>query len=319
MAARIVSFVNLKGGVGKTALAVNVGVSLAAELRQRVLIIDLDPQGNAGLWLLGQREWVETVNRRKAKTVYGMLAHNTPVGQCIVRSPVEVRDGRHVVETPDLIPATIHLMLFEEEHTRRDGEPPYYVRFFQEIEILKQQYEFIFLDCPPNIYKTTKCALFAADEIIVPCNTDALSWMGLHLLAQKIRTFSARTAAEFEQERPGEHPPLVSGLILNDVQTTASAVLDKSVQRLSTRLVNLRQRGLVREDARIFPATVRHSAALQRASFEFRPLLFSERPNKSLLADYRYLATLFVNRLGGRHGNTVDHVAANGSIPSPPS
>ena len=88
MSAQIISFVNLKGGVGKTALAVNVGVSLAAELGQKVLIIDLDPQGNASLWLMGQNKWVTTVNEHKTKTVYGLLRHNKPISTCIVKAPV---------------------------------------------------------------------------------------------------------------------------------------------------------------------------------------------------------------------------------------
>ena len=91
MAAQIISFVNLKGGVGKTALAVNVGISLAAELGQKVLVIDLDPQANASLWLMGQKEWIDTVNHHKTKTVYGMMRHNTPISECIVKCPV--RDG----------------------------------------------------------------------------------------------------------------------------------------------------------------------------------------------------------------------------------
>lgn len=304
MAAQIISFVNLKGGVGKTALAVNVGVSLAAELGQRVLIIDLDPQGNASLWLLGQRAWVDTVNNRKTKTVYGLLRYNTPVSQCIVRAPVQDEAGHVAAEKLDLIPATIHLMFFEEDYRHRDGQPSYYVRFYQEIEILKAQYDFILLDCPPNIYKTTKCALFAADQIVVPCNPDALSWMGLQLLAQRIRDFANQTISESESARPGAKEPLISALILNNIQTTASAVLKKAQERLETRLTKLRTGGLVRDDAEVVPIWIRHAAAFQRGSFEFRPLLFLENPNRALLSDYRNLATLFLNRFGGGHGKS---------------
>ncbi|HTY23013.1 MAG TPA: ParA family protein [Desulfomonilaceae bacterium] len=299
---QIISFVNLKGGVGKTALAVNVGVSLAAQLGQRVLIIDLDPQGNASLWLQGQKEWVDTVNNRRTKTVYGLLSHNTPVGQCIVRSPVIDEAGHVAVEKLDLIPATIHLMFFEEDHHSKDGQLSYYVRFYQEIEILRSQYEFIFLDCPPNIYKTTKCALFAADQIVVPCNPDALSWMGLQLLAQRIKIFANQTMGELESCRPGAKLPLISGLVLNNIQTSATVVLKKAEERLETRLAKLKTNGLVRDDAEIFPVKIRHAAAFHKGSFEFRPLLFSESPNWALLEDYQKLATIFLNRFGGGHG-----------------
>jgi len=302
MAAQIVSFVNLKGGVGKTALAVNVGVSLAADLGQRVLVIDLDPQGNASLWLLGQKEWVDTVNNRKTKTVYGLLSHNTPISQCIVKAPVLDEEGHVAAEKLDLIPATIHLMFFEEDHHHKDGQPHYYVKFYQEIEILKSQYDFIFLDCPPNIYKTTKCALFAADHIIVPCNSDALSWMGLQLLAQRIKFFANQTLAEFEAARPGARRPIISGLVLNNIQTTATAVLRKAEERFETRLGRLKTKDLVRDDAEIFPIRIRHAAAFQKGSFEFRPVMFSENPNKALLSDYENLARIFLARFGGGHG-----------------
>lgn len=122
MSAVIVSFVNLKGGVGKTALAVNVGVSLATELGQRVLIVDLDPQGNASLWLMGQTKWVATVNKGKTRTVYGLLCKSTPISQRIVNSPVHEEGGHVVAEKLDLIPSTIHLMIFEEDYRDRDGQ-----------------------------------------------------------------------------------------------------------------------------------------------------------------------------------------------------
>lgn len=179
------------------------------------------------------------------------------------------------------------------------------MRFYQEIQILRQQYDFIFVDCPPNVYKTTKCGLFSADEIVVPCNTDGLSWMGLQLLAQRTRTFAKQTETQFEAARPGEDSPLISGLVLNNVQNTASTVLSKAMERLETRLSNLKIKGLVRADAEIFSARVRHAAAFQKGSFEFKPLLFCQKPNSSLLLDYRNLATLFKNKFGGGHGQDI--------------
>jgi len=193
-------------------------------------------------------------------------------------------------------------MFFEEEHRHRDGATPYYVKFYQQIEILRHQYDFIFLDCPPNVFKTTKCGLFSADHIVVPCNPDALSWMGIQLLAQRVKIFANQTLGEFESVRPGAKSPLVSGLILNNIQTTASTVLRKAEAWLETRLSKLKTRGLVRDDAEIYPTRIRHAAAFQRGSFEFRPLLFSEHPNVDLLADYRNVATLFLTKFGGGYG-----------------
>jgi chromosome partitioning protein len=297
MEAKIISFVNLKGGVGKTALAVNVGVSLAAEFGQNVLIIDLDPQSNASLWLMGQRAWVKTVNKRKTKTVYGLICRGEPVGECLVKSPIRNEEGSIEAETLDLIPATYHLMLFEEDYLQKDGQAPPYVRFYRQIKILRRQYDYIVIDCPPNLYKAARCGIFASDHIIVPCNPDALSWIGLDLLSKRIRHFGQQTEAEFSQERPGAPMPLVSAVIINDVHTTHSTVNTYSQERLERKLALLKKDGHVRSDAEIFPVRVRHAAAFQRGSFAFRPILFAEPDNINLLEDYRDIARLLMQKL----------------------
>ena len=202
-------------------------------------------------------------------------------------------------EKLDLMPSTIHLMLFEEDYRQREGQQSYYVKFYQEIKILREHYQFILLDCPPSVYKTTKCDIFSSDQVIVPCNTDALSWMGLQLLAQRTHHFANQTSAEFEAERPGAPVPLISALILNNIDTAASSVLTKSRAKLDTRLSSLKIKNQVREDTIILPVTIRHATAFQKGSFEFRPLLFSEHPNDKLLSDYKNMATLFLERFGG--------------------
>jgi len=294
MAARIVSFVNLKGGVGKTALTVNVAVSLAAEYGKKVLVVDLDPQSNASLWLMGLREWVSRANHHKTKTVYGLLRHKEPISECLVKSPVQNEHGEIAAEKLDLIPATYHLMFFEEDYHVPEGQPPSYVQFYRHIKTLKDIYDYILIDCPPNIYKATKCAIFVADRIIVPCNPDALSWMGLDLLAKRIKSFAQRTAAELDRERPGEVTPLVAGIIMNDVQAVARIPNRLADTHLAQRLATLRSNGYTTADAKILPIKIRDAAAFKTGTFQFRPLLFADARNESLLEDYRGIAQYFM-------------------------
>lgn len=296
MAAKIISFVNLKGGVGKTALTVNVGVSLAAEYGKRVLVVDLDPQSNASLWLMGLRDWVSRANHHRTKTVYGLLCHNEPLSQCLVKSPVRNEHGEIEAEKLDLIPATYHLMFFEEQYHPPEGQPPSYVQFYRHIKTLKDIYDYVLIDCPPNIYKATKCAIFAADRIIVPCNPDALSWMGLDLLAKRIKSFTQRTTAELDQERPGDVAPLVAGIIMNDVQAVARIPNRLADTHLAQRLATLRTNGHTRADAKILPIKIRDAAAFKTGTFEFRPLLFADARNESLLEDYRGIAQYFMTK-----------------------
>jgi chromosome partitioning protein len=301
MDTKIISFVNLKGGVGKTALTVNVGVSLAAEVGLKVLIIDLDPQSNASLWLMGQQAWVETVNSKKTKTVYGLICKGEPVGECLVESPVRNEEGNIEAATLDLIPSTYHLAFFEEDYRQKDGQPSPYVKFYRAIKILRGKYHYILIDCPPNLYRATKSGIFASDHIIVPCNQDGLSWIGLDLLSKRIRIFGQKTEAEFNQERPGDPMPLVSGVIINDIHPAATDLNAKARERLEKRLATLRKDGDVRADARILPVRVRHAAAFQKRSFQFRPILFAEPSNAHLVEDYGNIAKDIIRRFGGQH------------------
>lgn len=294
MAAKIISFVNLKGGVGKTALTVNVGVSLAAEYGKKVLVVDLDPQSNASLWLMGLQDWVSRANHHRTKTVYGLLCHNQPISECLVKSPVKNEHGGIEAEKLDLIPATYHLMFFEENYRVPEGQPASYVRFYRHIKTLRDIYDYILVDCPPNIYKATKCAIFSADRILVPCNPDALSWMGLDLLAKRIHSFAQRTAAELDQERPGEAVPLVAGIIMNDVQAVARIPNRLADTHLTKRLATLKNGGHTTADAKIFPIKIRDAAAFKTGTFQFRPLLFADTGNGNLLEDYRGLAQYFI-------------------------
>lgn len=302
MSATIISFVNLKGGVGKTALVVNVGVSLAAEYGRKVLIVDLDPQSNASLWLMGLRDWINRANDQFRKTAFGLICRGEPVGECLVKSPIRNEEGSIEAETLDLLPSTYHLVKLEEDYIQREGREPPYVRFYRQIKILREQYEYIVIDCPPNVYRATKCGVFASDRVIVPCNPDSLSWMGLDLVSKLIEGFGRRTEGEFTRERPGDALPLVSGVIINDVHATHTTVNEKSKDWFQKRLNYLKKGGHVRADAEVLPIRIRHAAALQRGSYSFRPILFSEPSNTNLLQDYRNIAALFLTKFGGEHG-----------------
>lgn len=293
MPSRVISLVNLKGGVGKTGLAVNVAVSLAAEFGHKVLLVDLDPQGNASLWVMGLTKWVGLSNNKRTKTVYGLLCRNQPISECIVKSPVTNQHGDVEAQTLDLMPATYHLMSLEENYSQPDGRPPYYVQFCRHIKTLRDIYQFIIIDCPPNIYKATKCAVFVSDRIIVLCAPDALSWMGLQIAAKRISSFLRQTAAELDQERPGVVPPLIAGVILNDVHTAFKNTNKLSASWFEQRLNTLKQGGHADPAARVFPHRIRNAAAFQTGTYQFRPLLFTETKNQNLLEDYRNVASLF--------------------------
>jgi len=298
MEARIISFVNFKGGVGKTALAVNLATSLASQLGEHVLLIDLDPQSNASISVMGPDQWDARARGDPTRTVYGLLTKKHAIGPCLVKDAIK-EDG--VVQVPKLhlLPSCYELMDFEDGAVPMAGDPPY-IRFWEEIMGCLNAYDFILIDCPPNLYRVTQCAIFSSHHILVPCNPDSLSAIGLSLLARKVREFKHRTQGAHYQHRPGEQQPEISGILINNKPVTEQKANRYSETVLRSKLEDLKVQRLTAPDAEVFPASIRHAADFRTGSFEYRPLLFAKGvKNKDLLGDYRNLAILIRDKFKG--------------------
>ncbi len=164
---RVIAVANQKGGVGKSTTAVSLGASLA-ELGYRVLVVDLDPQGNASTGL-GIRHEARDV------TVYDVLAAEAPIDGAIVESPVP---GLYA------IPSTIDLAGAEIELVSQFSRE---LRLRKALEPLKQgSFDFVFLDCPPSLGLLTVNALAAAQELIVPIQCEYYALEGLGQLLRNV-------------------------------------------------------------------------------------------------------------------------------------
>jgi len=164
---RIVAVANQKGGVGKTTTAVNLGACLA-ELGQRVLIVDLDPQGHSTSGLGLDKDEVET-------TIYDVLIEDVPVDRALLPTAVE---GLFLVPaTVDLAGAEVELVsaLARETKLRR---------------ALREQadaFNLILIDCPPSLGLLTINALTAADSVLIPIQCEYFALEGLTQLMNSIR------------------------------------------------------------------------------------------------------------------------------------
>jgi chromosome partitioning protein len=163
---RILAIANQKGGVGKTTTAVNLGAALA-ELGYRVLVVDLDPQGNATTGL--------GINARNLEaSIYDVILHDVPIEDCI--EPTSVRNLFVVPATIDLAGAEIELVpAFSRE-----------LRLRRAFERLDDQFDFTLIDCPPSLGLLTVNGLAAATEVVVPIQCEYYALEGLGQLLRNV-------------------------------------------------------------------------------------------------------------------------------------
>ena len=154
----IYAIANQKGGVGKTTTAVNVAACIAAA-GYETLLVDVDPQGNATVGL--------GVSREDGPGLYDVLSGDVAARDAV--RPTGVEHLSVLISTPDLAGATMELPRLPGSETR----------LREAIEPLRDDYEFILLDCPPSLGPLTVNALVAAERVIVPVQTEYFALEGL--------------------------------------------------------------------------------------------------------------------------------------------
>ncbi len=162
---RTIVIANQKGGVGKTTTAVNLAASLAATER-RTLLIDIDPQGNAGSAVGTSRDDVEA-------SIYEALLDGRPLADVIRRTELKFLD---------LVPASRHLVGAELELATEEGRER---RLAAALAPVAGDYEFVLIDCPPSLGLLTLNGLVAAQGVIIPIQCE---YFALEGLADVLRT-----------------------------------------------------------------------------------------------------------------------------------
>ena len=175
---RTIAIANQKGGVGKTTTAVNLGVALA-EMQQKTLVVDLDPQGALSAGLGHDGYGLE-------ETIYNALMDpDFPVSRIV-----------HPIKTYlDLIPANIELASAEMEliaEIRRE------FMLHRLLEPLHDWYDFILIDCPPSLSMLTTNALCASEEVVIPMQCEYFAMRGIRLLLDAIKQIKGRLNPQLE-------------------------------------------------------------------------------------------------------------------------
>lgn len=292
--AQKISFLNIKGGVGKTSLLVNMGACLAY-MGRRVLIVDFDAQSNASIWLMRLDRW-NVLNKEPQKFLLNLFRDtSTKISDCIQHSPIRDTDGEQLLPRLDLAPASFSLMDLEHEVKQIPGKP-FYVRFFEALKEVEDNYDFILFDCPPNFFYTTQCALFTSDHVLVPSNPDALSIIGFHLLVDKLTRFKADTAPQ--RTAAGSPNPEIIGIALNAVKPGTK--IHVPLERFNAQIDRFKAQGKVSAKTHIYPDLVRHSVTVGRAVMLGVPTVLMSKQDASinLAEDYIKLTKHLLDQLG---------------------
>lgn len=177
---RIIAITNQKGGVGKSTTAINLSACLA-EVGKKVLVIDIDPQGNTTSGLGVDKNNVDN-------TLYELLLDRSDLESCIIEN---------VIDGLDLIPSNINLSGAEIELVGVE-EREYILR--EAVEKVRDRYDFIIMDCPPSLSMLTINALTAANSVLVPIQCEYYALEGLSQLIHTIELVQERLNEELEIE-----------------------------------------------------------------------------------------------------------------------
>ncbi|RKD35341.1 ParA family protein [Lacrimispora algidixylanolytica] len=177
---RIIAIANQKGGVGKTTTAINLSACLA-EAGQRVLAVDFDPQGNETSGLGIEKSTVE-------KTIYDLLVGECEIDECLISN---------VQDNLDLLPSNVELAGAEIELLEIENKENLLKTYLEKV---KNNYDFIIIDCPPSLNLLTINALTAANTVLVPIQCEYYALEGLSQVLKTVGLVKKKLNPSLEME-----------------------------------------------------------------------------------------------------------------------
>ena len=163
---RIIAIANQKGGVGKTTTAINLSASLAAK-KKKVLVIDTDPQGNTTSGFNVDKNNLEN-------TIYELILGECSIQDCLIKD---------VIPNVTILPSNVNLAAAEIELIGVDKKE---FILKNEVDWIKDQYDFIVIDCPPSLNMLTVNAMTTADTVLVPIQCEYYALEGLSQLIHTV-------------------------------------------------------------------------------------------------------------------------------------
>ena len=177
---RIIAIANQKGGVGKTTTSINLSASLASK-GKKVLVIDTDPQGNTTSGFGIDKNNLEN-------TIYELILGECSIRDCIIKD---------VIPGVSVVPSNVNLAAAEIELIGIDKKE--YI-LSNEVDYIKEEYDFIIIDCPPSLNMLTINAMTTADSVLVPIQCEYYALEGLSQLIHQVNLVKERLNPELEME-----------------------------------------------------------------------------------------------------------------------
>ena len=201
---RVISVINLKGGVGKTTTTVGLAQILSVEFNKKILVVDLDAQTNATTMLIGEEKWME-VNKQKQtiaqlfyKGVYPRSEKIFDINRAILKGVSNIDE----VKLVDMLPSSLDLIDIQEEVIKAPRGIFSVIRpvdlLDKSLRKIKQKYDYILIDCPPNLGVITRNGLKVSDVYIIPTVPDVLSTYGIPQIISRVNKFSKELEKEIK-------------------------------------------------------------------------------------------------------------------------
>jgi chromosome partitioning protein len=262
-----IAMVNMKGGVGKTTVTVNLATCLAKNHGKRVLIIDLDTQINATLSLMPPIQFARLKqDKRTLRALINQIVHPEMTDKVLIQDVIQHNICQ--VRGLDLMPGDIELyedlVLAEMIYDQSQGEKRNFTRSWQNMEnvlirkVLQpiiDQYDFILMDFSPGDHLITRSGILASNFYVIPAKTEPLSVIGMGILEGRIKQFKENNRSNIK----------LIGVVFT------------SLGRTSKMSENVRQR-LVQDlgEKALFKTEIPVNVAVARAVDEFKPVVLTE-------------------------------------------
>ncbi len=222
--ARIISFINYKGGTGKTTIAVETAATLAKEYDFKVLLIDLDPQTNASFYLVSETDWEEwAFSQGSLKNIFQNAIHG------------EAQDINKTIMTDlydciDLLPSHLDLLPVDLELAAKWGaqssEAKMIIKDNLGPVIDHRGYDFVVIDCPPNLNLLTQNALMLSDSYTVVCLPEYFSVRGIALIEAQVNNMMDQVNKNLVRFGAAPIPgPIMRGIIFNRVRYVSGGTI----------------------------------------------------------------------------------------------